>query len=129
MNNDPDSGDVARVLDETGLRLMFARQAIRGGRIPARPADRLSKGQSDGARCAICEMPLLEDELGCKLEFAQNGREWTSHSLHIKCFSAWEYECRDSEKAGRAANGHGRRNDDFPAGNGHDSDSSGRGPA
>jgi hypothetical protein len=120
MNKNADPGEAGQIRDDNGLRLAFAREAIRNGRLPARPADRLSKGRSNSARCAICEMPLPKDELGCKLEYAQKGRDWTSHYLHAQCFLAWESECRGAESAGSGPNGHGSRDDGSPATNGRD---------
>ena len=120
MNKNVDPADVGLMLDETGLRLMFAREAIRNGRLPAGPADRLSQGANDGARCAVCGLALKTDEIGCKLEFVKNIRNWTSHYLHVQCFKAWELESRNAETAGSAQNGQGRDNDGSASGNGHD---------
>ncbi|MGH8249304.1 MAG: hypothetical protein ACREVI_01185 [Steroidobacteraceae bacterium] len=111
-------------LDDTGIRLMLAREAIQLARLPLRPPDHILGGSGDGTDCAVCGLSIGLAELGYELVFAQNGRHSVSHKLHIRCFAAWETECRNagtaaSGKAG-AENAPGSVDDSAHSGNGRD---------
>lgn len=100
------SNGCSHIIDDNGLRLMLAREAIDLGRLPARRADRMRDAPNNGARCAVCGLAASQEEsredLGYVLEFAQNGHASVSHHLHVRCFEAWESECRNAESAGLA---------------------------
>jgi hypothetical protein len=88
--------------DDDALRLMMAQEVIQSGRLPRRSADRMWGGAGDGETCVVCGRAISSQELGYELEFAQDGQEWASHFLHIRCFAAWESECRNGDAAGQA---------------------------
>ena len=90
-----DTNDVSHIIDDESLRLMLAREAIQFGRLPVRRVDRLRSSPSFGVRCAVCELTVTQEDLGYELEFAQNGHRSVSHHLHVRCFTAWESECRN----------------------------------
>ena len=119
------AGD-GHTIDDTGLRLMLAREAIQVGRLPVRRADRMWGGPSLGVLCAVCGLSITPEELGYELEFAQDGHTSVSHHLHVRCFAAWESECRHAESAGShnggGRNGGGNPLDGADTGNGHDTD-------
>lgn len=100
-------------IDDTALRMKFAREAIQLGRLPVRRADRMWGGTCHGASCTVCGLSVTLEELGYELEFAQNGNPSVSHYLHVRCFAAWESECRLAESAGPG-------NETKHSGNGHD---------
>jgi hypothetical protein len=89
--------DADAAMDHEGLRRMLARDAIRFELLPLRRADRMWGGACHGATCTVCGLTISPEELGYELEFAQEGREWASHFLHVRCFAAWESECRKAK--------------------------------
>jgi hypothetical protein len=93
------SNGYSHIIDDNSLRLMLAREAIDLGRLPARRADRMWDAPCNGARCAVCGLVASQEELGYVLEFAQDGDAPVSHHLHVRCFAAWESECRNAESA------------------------------
>ena len=104
--NRPTNGhtlDFSEITDENGLRLMLAREAIQLGKMPDRVPDFLSQEPAEGEQCAVCGLSFTEDELVCKLKFAQNRRDLVSRHLHIRCFAAWESECQNGSVDGKAS--------------------------
>lgn len=80
--------------DEPLLREQ-ARVAIRSGRIPLRYPDRVWGGPGAGEPCAICERPILKDQLELEIQFARADGAMPrldKFHFHIRCFSAWELE-------------------------------------
>ena len=100
MRTPPRIGGAA--IDDETLRRMMVQDVIRAGRLPRRPPDRMWGGAGDGETCVVCGRAISSQELGYELEFAQDGQEWASHFLHIRCFAAWESECRNGDAAGQA---------------------------
>jgi hypothetical protein len=85
-------------MDESTLRQM-ARDALRAGKIPSRPPERMWGGPGSGACCAVCGLLVSREELGFEFEFARNGHGGPGGNFHahIRCFAAWELE-RDQEE-------------------------------
>ena len=86
-----------------------ARDAIRGGRLPAAKPSRTITGPSAGATCALCGDPVLPGEIEFELEFRagpppedKSFRDTLERlrarpevrrcHLHLPCFAAWELE-------------------------------------
>jgi hypothetical protein len=68
-----------------------AREALREGRIPSRPADELWGGAGSGGPCAICNAPLERHEVEYELQFT-HGLESGAYHVHVACCMAWEAE-------------------------------------
>lgn len=85
--------------DERTLRRK-ARQAIRGGKLPARFPDRTWGGPGGGERCTICGAAIKRDELELEIEFAakDGSSDRDRHHVHIRCFAAWESELRQLKR-------------------------------
>lgn len=114
MNDMSDGGLIpGNVIDDEALRRMMARDVMRMGRLPRRPADRMWGSTGKDTNCTICALAITPQEPGYELQFTEDGREWTIHFLHIRCFAAWESECRNGESASPT----GRR-DEATRGNG-----------
>jgi hypothetical protein len=79
--------------DEPRLR-EAARAAILGGKLPTKKPDRTWGGPGLGNACAVCDRPIIKDELEIEIQFAPAvaGLEPERHHLHIRCFAAWEFE-------------------------------------
>ncbi|MGH8219459.1 MAG: hypothetical protein ACREUT_12995 [Steroidobacteraceae bacterium] len=84
-----------------------AREALRTGRIPDRPPDRIWGGPGMGARCAVCDEPIGQNESELELQFADDcegdpapcsGKRMggksagTNCHVHVACLAAWELE-------------------------------------
>jgi hypothetical protein len=69
-------------------------ESLRTGRLPSRSPTRMWGGHGSGARCMICGDSVTSDELEYELEFAplEEGHSSTNRHVHIRCFSAWEFE-------------------------------------
>jgi hypothetical protein len=105
---------VGHVIDDAALRRMMARDVMRAGRLPRRPADRMWGSAGKDTNCTICTLAITSQEPGYELQFTEDGRDWTIHFLHIRCFAAWESECRNGKSASRTD-----RHDEATRGNGH----------
>lgn len=81
--------------DEKALRPK-ARVAVRDGRLPSRAPDRAWGGPGVGARCAVCELPVSNDENELEIHFVHDrgSTELDEFHVHIRCFAAWEFERR-----------------------------------
>ena len=80
--------------DDSILRAK-ARQAIEAGILPNRRPDRMWGGPGVGAQCTICGAPVKHDELELEMEFTLDDAPGPSkHHVHIRCFSALEFEMR-----------------------------------
>jgi hypothetical protein len=83
------------VIDEGALQ-KSACEAIQTGKLPDRAPSRILGGNGFGTRCPVCGNLVNADEIGYELQFAG----WDDHSttvdyhLHVRCFSAWDQECR-----------------------------------
>jgi hypothetical protein len=79
--------------DESTLRAK-AREMIRAGKLPDRRPDRTWGGPGIGALCTICDEPVTQGQLEFELEFVLDGIEpgLDRFHVHIRCFSAWEFE-------------------------------------
>ena len=86
-----------------------ARQALLGGKIPARDAVGYWGGPGQGDACAICGEPVQVRELELELEFAPDpdGTPRGPYHLHIPCYAAWHSQRPAPADAGR--NGAGLR--------------------
>ena len=80
------------MLDELILRDK-AREAMRAGKLPSRRPERTWGGPGVGASCAICSEVIKRHHLELELQFKQDGSAGlTVYHLHIRCFTAWEFE-------------------------------------
>ena len=88
-----------------------AREAIRTGKLPDAPPDRMWGGPAGGADCTICGAPVPPDQMEFEIEFAHHGDRAgpDRHHLHVQCFEAWELERREnalvSEETSSTADG------------------------
>ena len=82
-----DSGDYDSIVDLRSLRDVLAREVIESGRLPPRPADRLSDGPGDGATCTVCAQPLSPQALGYELVFMQDRPR--RPSISCMCLALW----------------------------------------
>lgn len=81
-----------RTRDTRGLAAAV-REAVRSGRIPARPADQMWGGPGSGGWCAVCNDRIERHDVEYELEFAQGaGAGAGSYRLHVPCCMAWETE-------------------------------------
>src|SRR5215813_5287625 len=79
--------------DELRLREQ-AREAIRNGRLPARPPDRnLTQHGRSGASCPICRELVMREQLEVEIQFRRQELGWDCYHIHPRCFAAWEFEC------------------------------------
>lgn len=78
-------------------RRMLAQEAVRHGRLPARSADQTWGGPGSGETCSMCSLAISAQDVGYELEFAQCGQGSITRYLHIHCFSAWDYVCRNPD--------------------------------
>lgn len=71
-----------------------AREAMKTGRLPARPADRTSRGPGAGALCSVCNVPIRKSVMEMQVECAQEGEPAgvDTYHVHVRCFAAWEFE-------------------------------------
>ena len=91
--------EIDQMPDEADLRDK-AREAMRQGKLPARPPDRLWVGRGAGAPCAVCGLPVAMNEMEFEIEFqfASGGTPGLDiFHLHRTCFAAWEFERQKSE--------------------------------
>lgn len=90
--------NVASQMGEYALREK-AREMIHAAKLPNRCPDRAWGGPGVGANCAICRAPVSHDELELEIELAREGEgpSLSQYHFHIRCFAAWEAECRSSQ--------------------------------
>jgi hypothetical protein len=71
-----------------------ARTVVTNGKLPARRPDRTWGGPGVGAACAVCELPVKNDELEFEIQFAHDGSDpgLDKYHVHVRCFAAWEFE-------------------------------------
>jgi len=69
-----------------------AREAIRGGKLPARRPDRIFGGPGSQIGCAVCDELIPRSELELEVEFKRHGVNpgLDSYHIHPRCFAAWE---------------------------------------
>lgn len=81
--------------DEAALREK-AQAAVRAGKLPSRPPDRVWGGPGVDAPCAVCELPVTKAQMEFEVQFAQDGQggggDLDKYHLHRRCFAAWEFE-------------------------------------
>ena len=84
--------------DERILREQ-AREAMKTGRLPTRPADRTSGGPGVGALCSVCNLPVRNSVMEMHIEFARKGEPAgvDTYHVHLRCFAAWEFERADAQ--------------------------------
>ena len=85
---------VRHMPDEAFLREK-ARAVVQAGKLPARRPDRTWGGPGVGAPCAVCELPVTQNEMEFEIQFAHDGGLDKFH-VHIRCFAAWEFERRNA---------------------------------
>jgi hypothetical protein len=90
--------NVASQMGEYALREK-ARKVIQAAKLPNRCPDRTWGGPGVGANCVICSAPVNHDELELEIELAREGEGpgLSKYHFHIRCFAAWEAECRSSQ--------------------------------
>jgi len=72
-----------------------AREAIRSGKLPSRPADRIIERHGwSGLSCPVCREPVRRDEVDVEIHFRRYDSTLglDSYQLHPRCFTAWEFE-------------------------------------
>jgi hypothetical protein len=78
-----------------------ARLAIESHKIPNRHPHQLRGSHGVGAPCAICELPVNQNELEYEVQFSREGNprgrvsgagHFQVFHVHIHCFSAWDLE-------------------------------------
>jgi hypothetical protein len=81
--------------DEQLLRAK-ARAAVEGGKLPSRAPDRTWGGPGVGAPCAVCGLPVINQEMEFEIQFSRDGDNpgLDTFHVHIRCFAAWEFERR-----------------------------------
>ena len=84
--------------DQAALREK-AREAILAGRLPRRRPARTWGGPGAGVRCAICGSPVRHDQVEFEIEFGRGGAGRDAHHVHVPCFTAWEVELQQLERA------------------------------
>ena len=89
-------------MDEDTLRDK-ARAVIQSGKLPRRRPDRTWGGPGVGAECAVCGLPVAQDELEREIQFAHDGDNpgLDKFHVHVRCFAAWEFERRATTTSGR----------------------------
>jgi hypothetical protein len=105
-------------VEHVSQRRMLASEAIQRGRIPGRPAERMWGGKGDGTTCSVCSLDITAQDIGYELEFGSDGQRATTRYLHISCFAAWEFACRNGN-AGSIAGPHDEESPELPKLNGH----------
>ena len=88
--------------DEAILR-QHAREALQTGRLPRRQPDRTWGGPGVGAPCAVCNQPVIRDEMEFEIQFEHGGATpgLDKFHVHLRCFAAWEMERTKPTKAGK----------------------------
>ena len=82
------------MLDEIRLRER-AREAIRSGKLPLRPADRIvGRHGWSGLSCPVCGEPVKRGEVDVEIQFRRLDPTLglDCYQLHPRCFAAWEFE-------------------------------------
>src|SRR5262249_2065128 len=72
-----------------------AHEAIRSGKLPSRPADRIVERHGwSGLPCPVCGVPVKRDEVDVEIHFRRHDSTLglDSYQLHPQCFAAWEFE-------------------------------------
>lgn len=88
--------------DERVLRAQ-AREAMKAGRLPQDPPERMWGGPGSGASCALCGKTVGNEEVEFELQFASDrGTGTASYHVHARCFAAWELERRNEPPNGHA---------------------------
>ena len=89
-----------RVMEQAELR-QRARLAIESHKIPNRHPRQLWGSHGVGAPCAICELPVNQNELEYEVQFSREGNprgrvsgadHFQVFHVHSHCFSAWDLE-------------------------------------
>jgi hypothetical protein len=86
--------------DEAILREK-ARATVQSGKLPARRPDRTWGAPGVGAPCTICAVPMRRDEMEFEIQFERDGASpgMDKYHIHVRCFSAWEFERRERRRA------------------------------
>jgi hypothetical protein len=90
----PEERRDAHIPDEPLLREK-AREAIRSGKLPSRPADRIVERHGwSGLACPVCGEPVKRDEVDVEIQFRRQDPTLglDAYQLHPRCFAAWEFE-------------------------------------
>ena len=78
--------------DEASLR-DAARRAIVAGRLPHEQWAHLWGQPGDGRACAVCDAPLMRDQLTVGVQFPQDPTvEARAFYVRLACFAAWDQE-------------------------------------
>ena len=85
-------GGASRIDSECSVRKK-ARDAIRSGKLPTHLHGRTLAGPGGGRACAVCGEPIKQNQVEYEIEFRLHGG-LTSYHFHLRCFAAWEMECR-----------------------------------
>jgi hypothetical protein len=71
-----------------------ARVAILNGKLPGFGQDRTWGRAGKRVSCAVCELPVAEEQMAIEIQFARDGDNpgFDKFELHVRCFAAWEFE-------------------------------------
>lgn len=88
--------------DESVLRA-WAREAVKTGKLPDRPPERIWGGPGSGAPCAMCGKTVANEDVEFELQFASDqGPGAANCHVHARCFAAWELERRNGTPTGHS---------------------------
>ena len=82
------------ILDGTLLRAM-ARVAIRSGRLPSQPVNRMFGGSGSETPCALCGDRVSRNDSEAEIEINRDGLSnpgLNRYRFHTRCFAAWDLE-------------------------------------
>ena len=99
------SRDSTQIFDANRLRSQLARDAIELGLIPGYLPVFILREQGSSGQCAVCGLPLRNEDAGYRLEYALDNQELTNCHVHGRCFISWESECGHGTFARSAYNG------------------------
>lgn len=72
------------------------RDVLRAGKLPNRRPGRTWGGPGVGVPCAVCDLPVTQEQLELEIQFAHDGGNpgLDKYHVHVRCFAAWEFERR-----------------------------------
>jgi len=69
-----------------------ARERIAKGQLPSAPSRRMWGGRGAGEICALCDRPILAEEIEYEVEAYTDGAK-RAFQFHILCHSVWVLAC------------------------------------
>jgi hypothetical protein len=81
----------------------WVQAAMKAGKLPAEPPERIWGGPGCGAACAVCGKAVGEHDVEFELQFTSESHPGaSSYHMHIRCFAAWEVERRHGSPNGHS---------------------------